>query len=98
MRLYPITIDIENLTPDMIVWATAQGADIFYQHSPEVRTVIRFPDSKPSAPVGRKGMRLHFNNTQRGQALLFLLSFPNHVIKHNIEEINNGVENLYATT
>jgi hypothetical protein len=97
MRLYPITIDIENLTDDMIVWAAAQGADIFYQHS-ELRTVIKFPNSKPSAPVGRIGMRLHFNNTQRGQALLFLLSFPNHVIKHNIEEINNGVENLYATT
>jgi hypothetical protein len=96
MRLYPITIDIAEFTSDMMVWASSQEADV-YQDS-NLRTIIRFPDSKPSAPVGRTGMRLHFNHNQKGQALLFLLSFPNHVIKHNIEEINNGVENLYATT
>jgi hypothetical protein len=86
MRLFPITIDVKEITDEMIKWAETQNAKIEYEK------FITFPNSKRSTKT-----RLHFNYTEKSTALLFLMIFNQHVIQHNMEELN-VIKDLYVTT
>lgn len=84
MRLYPITIDVNKISDQILNWAETQGAVVDHD-----RETIIFPNSKLS-----KGSRLHFDLSQRQSALLFLLLFDNCIINHNMKELNE-VKDLY---
>jgi uncharacterized membrane protein len=86
MRLFPITIDVKEITDEMIKWAETQNAKIEYEK------FITFPNSKQSTST-----RLHFNYTEKSTALLFLMIFNQHVTQHNMEELN-VIKDLYVTT
>ena len=86
MRLFPITIDVKEITDEMIKWAETQNAKIEYEK------FITFPNSKQSTRT-----RLHFNYTEKSTALLFLMIFNQHVTQHNMEELN-VIKDLYVTT
>lgn len=81
-RNYPITIDVSELTDDMITWARQQSADIY---SNENKTYIKFPNSKPCHHLaGTKSVRLHMDQSNKELALMFLLSFQPFIVKQNI--------------
>lgn len=81
-RNYPITIDVSELTDDMIIWARQQDADIY---SNEKKTYIKFPNSKPCHHLaGTKSVRLHMDQSNKELALMFLLSFQPFIVKQNI--------------
>ena len=86
MRLFPITIDVDKITPEMLEWAILQNASIDDNNN------IKFNNSKKSTKT-----RLHFNYTEKSSALLFLLMFDSHVVSHNMKELE-GVNSIYATT
>ena len=86
MRLFPITINVKEITEEMLKWAELQNAKIEYKR------YITFPNSKRSTTT-----RLHFNYTEKSTALLFLMIFNQNVISHNMKELE-GVKELYATT
>lgn len=109
MRLFPITIDIAELTDEMIEWAKSQGADVWTNTSSEFNIPshaatkhdvihIRMPGSKISKLIQRVGGRLHFDNSQKEPALLFLLLYDRQIVKHNMTELNLQENNFYAAT
>lgn len=109
MRLFPITIDISKLTADMIEWAKKQGADVWcssdednvkYNQKSHNRgaTFIRMPESKISRCYEESGGRLHFSNSQKEVALIFLMIYHKYIINHNMEELKAQENTFYATT
>jgi uncharacterized membrane protein len=85
MRLFPITIDVDKITSEMLDWAILQNARVDDDNN------ITFSNSKKSTKT-----RLHFNYTEKSSALLFLLIFDSHVVSHNMKELE-GVKSLYDT-
>jgi hypothetical protein len=95
MRLYPITIDINKLTDEMIDWAQSQEANIYFDSTKKI-TTIQFQNSKISVQQRNGCMRLHLDFSQKNSALLFLLLFRDHIVNHNMKELE-GVRELYDT-
>lgn len=107
MRLFPVTIDINQITDDMIVWAKNQGADVWsdpdemgnvYKNDQHIVINIRIPNSKTSKVHKSYGGRLHFDNSQKESALLFLLQYNEHIVNHNMTELNSQENVFYDAT
>ena len=83
-RNYPITIDISELTDDMIVWARSQSIEVYEQ---DKKTYIKFPNSKPCHHLaGTRSVRIHMDQCNEHLALLFLFTFQPFIVKQNIIE------------
>lgn len=95
MRLYPITIDIDKLTDEIIDWAHTQEAIVVLDPKKKA-TTIQFQNSKISVQQRNGSMRLHLDFSQRNSALLFLLLFRDNIVNHNMKELE-GVKDLYVT-
>lgn len=95
MRLFPITIDIDKLTDEIIDWARTQEATVFSDPKKKA-TTIQFQNSKISVQQRNGSMRLHLDFSQRNSALLFLLLFRDNIVNHNMKELE-GVKDLYVT-
>lgn len=95
MRLFPITIDIDKLTDEIIDWAHTQEAIVVLDPKKKA-TTIQFQNSKISVQQRNGGMRLHLDFSQRNSALLFLLLFRDNIVNHNMTELE-GVKDLYVT-
>jgi len=95
MRLFPITIDIDKLTDEIIDWACTQEATVVLDPKKKA-TTIQFQNSKISVQQRNGSMRLHLDFSQRNSALLFLLLFRDNIVNHNMKELE-GVKDLYVT-
>ena len=83
-RLYPITIDISELTDEMIFWAKDQAADVYQENK---RTYIKFNKGKACHYLaGSKTVRLHMDKNDKDLAFLFLMTFQPFIIKQNLME------------
>lgn len=83
-RLYPITIDLSELTDDMITWAENQSAQVYKENN---KTYIKFKNSKTCHYLaGSKSVRLHMDQSIKDVAFLFLMTFQPYIIKQNLME------------
>jgi hypothetical protein len=94
---YGIVIDIDQLTPEMIEWYELIGGAVtsknHWLRNKEVKQPMVAYNSKPCHYLldGSKGVRLHFLGKDASTASVFILKFLEHIVKHNLKEIEEYV-------
>lgn len=89
---YPITVEIDALTDNMIAWYKTIGGQVMQQEhwdSRGRRVVAHFVQYGKAKYChhrkdGTNGVRLHFHGDDASVASLFLLTFSEHVEQHNL--------------
>jgi hypothetical protein len=95
---YGITIDVDQLTPNMVEWYEMIGGTVaektHYNHrgSPIVSKYVQY-NSKPCHYLldGTNSVRLHFLGTDASTARVFLIKFNEHVKQHNLKRMEENV-------
>jgi hypothetical protein len=94
--VYPIWIDIQELSDDVIDWYHTVGGDITYESYWDYKgkaintTYVRYGKGKRchhhhnGVPPG--GVRLHFNGEDASVASMFILKFNDIIDNHNLKE------------
>jgi len=92
---YGITIDITELTNDIIEWYRLIEGQVGHKEEFSYRgTRIEKPyvsyNSKPCHYMqdGTNNVRLHFLGKDASTASVFLLKFNEYVVRHNLKELN----------
>ena len=91
---YAITIDIDQLSDDMVEWFEMIGGrvitDKFYDSRGREKTVkyVQYGKGKRCHrnQDGTEGARIHFHGDDAPTASVFLIKFNEHVEKHNMRE------------
>jgi hypothetical protein len=98
---YGITIDIDNLSEDIIDWYKTVGGvvteDRYHDHRGKERTTnyVQYGKSK-KCHYHHNGLnnavRLHFLGEDASVASMFLLKFMEHIVNHNLKEVMHRIE------
>lgn len=92
---YPIWIDVNRLTEDILEWYRLQEGTIFYDRFWDSRgrevnqPYVAFGKSKKCHyhHNGYGGVRLHFLGEDASMASLFILKFSDIIDRHNLQEV-----------
>lgn len=90
---YNITVDITELTDDMIEWYNTIGGtvtyDKYYNHrGVEITKPYVAYNNYKRCHYGNESVRLHFLGKDASAASMFLLKFMDKVFQHNLKEHN----------
>jgi hypothetical protein len=91
---YNITIDIDELTDEMLDWyrviegTVTPNVEYDWRGKERIIYYVKYGKSKPCHYMagGNGGVRLHFDGSDASVASMFLLKFDQHVVKHNLNE------------
>lgn len=101
--VYPIWIDIESMSDDIIDWYHTIGGEITYDRywdsrGKEMHTpFVRYGKGKRchyhhnGVPPG--GVRLHFDGEDASVASMFIIKFLDNITNHNLKEQMERVQN-----
>lgn len=91
------TIQVRNITTDMMTWCEEQGGIVSNKEFVTARgktiqvPCIQFVGSRPSYHTqdGLNNYLIRFRGDDAGTALMFLLKFNELVVSHNMKEIEH---------
>jgi hypothetical protein len=90
---YNITVDINELTDDMVEWYNTIGGvvtyDDYYDYKGRkiTKPYVAYNNYK-RCHYGNNSVRLHFLGKDASAASMFLLKFTDYVFQHNLKEHN----------
>lgn len=96
---YNITVDITELTDEMVQWYNAIGGIVTYDKyfnfkGTEVTKPYVAYNNYKCCHYGNESIRLHFLGKDASVASMFLLKFMDKVFQHNLKEHNELSTNV----
>jgi len=96
---YNITVDITELTDEMVQWYDAIGGIVTYDKyfnfkGTEVTKPYVAYNNYKCCHYGNESIRLHFLGKDASVASMFLLKFMDKVFQHNLKEHNELSTNV----
>jgi hypothetical protein len=98
---YNIKIIINDLNIEIFEWCRDVGAKVWVENKPYDRRgiakempMVQFGHSKPCYHLqdgSGSNVMLNFNREDAGTALAFMMKFDNHIISHNMREVEKYV-------
>ena len=97
---YNIKIVITNLDIEIFEWCRDVGAKVWVEDKPFDRRgiakempMVQFGRAKPCYHLqdGSSDIMLNFTSEDAGTALAFMMKFDNHIISHNMREVEKYV-------